>query len=136
MIAVGSPEKSRTAENPLGFEERKQLLEECFPDLEKVPVEDEDRGEEGYPQWGRRLVRETGAEVVITRNDTVISIIEDFTDADIVKNDLHEPERFSGTRIREKIRGGEDWRHLVPECSREKTAEYEDIIEETVDEPR
>lgn len=131
IIAVGSPEKSRTQENPLTFGERKNLLDSCFPDLEKVPIEDEDRGREGYPQWGRRLIRETGAEIVITRNETVIEIIENFTDADLVKHELHEPGRFSGTRIRQRVRNGEDWKKLVPDCSRGKTSEYEDIMEET-----
>lgn len=132
VIAVGSPEKSRTAKNPLSYSERKKLLDDCFPELEKVPVQDEDRGEEGYPAWGRRLIQRTDADTVITRNDTVIDIIEDFTDAEIVEHVPHEPEKFSGTRIREKIRGGDRWKGLVPDCSEEKISEYEAIVEETV----
>lgn len=129
MIAVGSSGKSRTDRNPLSFEERKELLNECFPDLEIVSLADEDRGEEGYPEWGRRLVRKTGADVVISRNDTVIDIVEEYTDARIVKHELHEPENFSGSRIRRRIRNDEDWRHLVPDCSREKTVEYRRLID-------
>lgn len=98
--------------------------------MEKVPVEDEDRGEEGYPEWGKRLVEKTDADVVISRNETVIRIVEDYTEAEIVKHDLHEPDRFSGTRIREKIRAGEEYLHFVPECSREKIQKYEEIIKE------
>lgn len=130
VIAIGSPEKSRTDRNPLTFEERKEIIDECFPDLEKVPVEDEDRGEEGYPAWGQRLVKKTGAEKVISRNDTVIRIVEQYTDADIIKHGLHEPEKFSGTRIRRKIRQGEEWKHLVPDCSRDRTMDYDGIIAE------
>lgn len=53
-----------------------------------------------------------------------------------MKHKLHDPDRFSGTRIREKIGAGEEYLHCVPECSREKTKQYEDIIEETQDGPR
>lgn len=132
VIAVGSPEKSRTERNPLSYSERKKLLDDCFPELEKIPVQDEDRGEEGYPAWGRRLIQRTDADTVITRNDTVIDIIEDFTDAEIVEHAPHKPEKYSGKRIREKIRGGDRWKGLVPDCSQEKTSEYEAIVEETV----
>lgn len=133
VIAVGSPRKSRTGRNPLSFEERKVILDEAFPELEKIAVEDEDRGEAGHSDWGRRLVESTGAEKIISRNEMVIDIVERHTDAEIVEHDLQSPERYSGTRIRNSIREGEEWKHLVPGSTRTKTDEYQHIIERTQD---
>lgn len=127
-IAIGSPNKSRTPENPLNLEERVELLEACFPGLEKIPVADEDRGPEGYPEWAARLVEKTGADVVITRNDLVQEILEGHTGVTIEEQPLVEPEIYSGTEIRERIARGEDWESLVPDCSRDKTREFEDVI--------
>lgn len=36
VLALGSPEKSRTDENPLTATERREIIHACFPDLEIV----------------------------------------------------------------------------------------------------
>lgn len=131
VIAIGSPQKSRTPENPLNLEERKQILDSCFPKIDKVAVKDEDRGEQGYPDWAERFIEKTEADIVITGNDLVKKIIKNYTEASVKEIDLYCPEKFSGTRIREKIRRGENWVNLVPECSRKQIEEFTDIIERT-----
>ncbi|WP_435097448.1 adenylyltransferase/cytidyltransferase family protein [Halarchaeum sp. P4] len=131
VVALGSPGKSRTAENPLTATERERLLGACFPALDVARVPDEDRGEAGYPVWGRRLVERTDADVVLSGNDLVRRIVREHTDARPVEQDLHQPERFSGTEVRRRIRADESWRPLVPSCCRDELARYTDIIART-----
>ncbi|MFB6072212.1 MAG: adenylyltransferase/cytidyltransferase family protein [Halobacterium sp.] len=131
VVAVGSPEKSRTDRNPLTAGERERVIHACFPDLELVRVRDEDRGEAGYPDWGRRLVERTGADVVLTGNETVADIVESYTDARVEPQEMHAPDRYSGTEVRERIRAGDPWRDLVPDCCEDVVAEYEAVIERT-----
>lgn len=131
VLALGSPGKSRTAENPLTAAERERLVGACFPGLDVVRVADEDRGEAGYPVWGRRLVDRTGADVVLSGNELVQEIVAEHTDARPVEQSLHSPERFSGTEIRERIREGDPWRELVPDCCTDDVAALADVIART-----
>lgn len=102
-----------------------------LPELDVVEVPDEDRGEVGYPVWGRRLVDRTGADVVITGNELVQRIVREHTDATVRQQEMHAPKRFSGTEIRRRIRAGEPWRSLVPDCCEEAVADYVDVIRRT-----
>lgn len=129
-IVVGSSNKSRTKKNPLKFEERKKLIEECHQ-LKIIPLEDEDRGEEGYKDWTKKLVKKTNADVVITRNNLVQELIKKYTDARIQKQKLYMPKKCSGTKIRKKIRQGKEWQNLVPECNQQKIKKYQKIITQT-----
>lgn len=131
VIVIGSPNKSRTEENPLTATEREAVIRGCFPDVPVVWLEDEDRDEAGYPDWARELVDRTGADVVVTRNDLVQRIVREYTDASVVEQPLYERESFSGTEIRRRIRGGEPWRELVPDCCEAQVADYVDIIRDT-----
>ncbi|MEF8809066.1 adenylyltransferase/cytidyltransferase family protein [Natronomonas sp.] len=131
VIALGSPEKSRTAENPLTADEREYVIRGCHPDIDVVRVHDEDRGEAGYPVWAERLVDRTGAEVVISGNDLVQRLVREHTDAEIVQQELHTPDRYSGTEIRRRIRAGESWRSLAPDCCADRIAEFERAIRES-----
>lgn len=131
VIALGSPEKSRTAENPLTADEREYVIRGCHPELDIVRVRDEDRGEAGYPVWADRLVDRTDAEVVISGNDLVQRLVREHTDAEVHQQELHMPDRYSGTEIRRRIRAGESWRSLVPDCCVDRVAEYEGVIRES-----
>lgn len=131
VVALGSPGKARTDRNPLDADEREELVRECFPDIDIVRVPDEDRGEAGYPTWGRRLVDRTGADVVVTGNDLVQRIIREHTDATVHQQEMHAPDRFSGTVIRRRIRAGDPWRDLVPDCCEGTVARYADVIRRT-----
>lgn len=131
VVVVGSAAKSKTERNPLTFEQRKEIIEECHPDVKIVPLEDEDRGEEGYPDWTERFIEKARPDVVITRNDLVQRLVKKYSDADIKEQELYKPDTCSGTKIREGIRNDEEWRSLVPDCNEEKIEEYKDIIAET-----
>ncbi|MFT4893137.1 MAG: nicotinamide-nucleotide adenylyltransferase [Candidatus Nanohaloarchaea archaeon] len=131
-IVVGSSAKSRTEENPLTFEERKQLIRSCHPGISITALEDEDRGKEGYPEWADRLEERTEPDVVITRNDLVERLVRKHTDARVEEHDLHRPEECSGTELRKRIRQGrDDWRDIAPDCNVDKIEEFEDIIART-----
>ncbi|MFB6169545.1 MAG: adenylyltransferase/cytidyltransferase family protein [Haloarculaceae archaeon] len=128
VLALGSPEKSRTPENPLSATEREELLHVCVPNLNVVYVADEDRGEAGYPVWARRLVERTDADVVVSDNDLVRRLVREHTDAAVARQELHSPERYSGTEVRRRIRAGEPWRELVPDCCVGRVEQYADVV--------
>lgn len=131
VVVVGSAAKSGTERNPLTFEQRKEVIEACHPEVEIVPLEDEDRGEEGYPDWTERFIEKAEPDVVITRNDLVQRLVQKHSDAEIEEQELYKPDTCSGTRIRKRVREGKEWRYMVPDCNEEKIEEYRDIIAET-----
>lgn len=135
VLALGSPEQARTERNPLTAAERERILAACFPDLDVVRVPDEDRGDAGYPTWARRLVRLTGADVVVSRNDLVVELVERYTDARVVPQPLFSPQQFSGTAVRERIRRGQHWRPFVPECCHADVAALLQRIRDAADPP-
>lgn len=113
------------------FEQRKEIIKACHPELEVIPLEDEDRGEEGYTAWTESLVEKTEPDVVITRNDLVQRLVHKHTDLEVEEQKLYKPDEYSGTKVRRKIREEKDWHHMVPDCSEEKIEEYRSIIAET-----
>ncbi|MFB6265574.1 MAG: adenylyltransferase/cytidyltransferase family protein [Candidatus Nanohaloarchaea archaeon] len=129
-LVMGSPRKSRSADNPLTAEERKEIIHACFPDLEILELEDEGPTEEDNERWARKLVETTGADVVLSQNELVKRLVEEYTDAELVEQELYDPERFSGTEVRRRMREGEDWRELVPECALETVRGYTDTVRE------
>lgn len=126
-IVVGSSSKSRTKKNPLNFQERKEIIEECHK-VEIIPLKDEDRGKEGYKDWAKKLIEKTDADVVITRNKLVKELVKKHTNAETQQQKLYMPQKCSGTKIRQKIRSGNEWQDLVPECNQAKIKQYQKII--------
>jgi nicotinamide-nucleotide adenylyltransferase len=131
VVAIGSAAKSGIERNPLSFQQRKEILESCYPEIKIVAIEDEDRGEEGYQDWIERFIEKTDPDVVITRNDLVQRLVRQYSDAEIEEQELYKPDTFSGTKIRTRIREEKDWRYMVPDCDEEKIEEYKHIIAET-----
>lgn len=130
-LALGSPHKSRTPENPLTATERLDIIRACHPDVDVALIPDEDRGEAGYPDWAKRLVRRTNADAVVSGNDLVQRVVREHTDADVDQQQMHAPERYSGTEIRRRIRQDEPWRDLVPDCCEAEVSHYETEIRES-----
>lgn len=131
VLALGSPNKSREPRNPLSATEREELIHACFPTMSVVYVPDEDRGEAGYPTWARRLVARTDADVVVSGNDLVKRLVREYTDAAVTEQEMHSPERYSGTEVRRRIRAGEPWHELVPDCCVGRVEQYENVIKRT-----
>ncbi|MFB6212990.1 MAG: adenylyltransferase/cytidyltransferase family protein [Candidatus Nanohaloarchaea archaeon] len=130
VVAVGSADKSREEDNPLSFEERKAIIEDCFPELRIVPVEDDEKDEEGNRRWAENI-EELGADVVVSNNDLVKELVEEHTSMEAVEQEMHEPDVYSGTEVRRRIRSGEEWRYLVPECARDRIEQHIEAIRDS-----
>lgn len=131
VLVIGSAQTARTPRNPLSAAERRSIIRACHPDLPIVNLPDEARGEAGYPDWAEQLATETRADVVISRNDLVTRLVREYTDARVEPQPLLRPEEYSGTEIRRRIRAGDRWRDLVPDCCVDVVAEYVDVIRGT-----
>lgn len=125
-LAILSPERSRTAEHPLSVRERREIISACYPDLDLVEIEEQRVGET-EAAWARRLVDFCRADVVITREQRVRRLVAEHTDATVIEQEPYAPE-CSGEEIRRRIRDGDPWRHLVPDCCEAEVAAYADVI--------
>lgn len=130
LILVGSADKKREQENPLSFEERRQIIHECFPAIEVVPLKDEGKTEEGNRRWAEKL-EQKGIQAVVSQNDLVQRLVKEHTSLELVSQELYDPDLYSGTEIRRRIRSGEEWRYLVPDCATERIEELADVIKES-----
>lgn len=131
ILGVGSSSKQRDEENPLSFEEREEMIKDCFPDLEVIGLEDEERTEEGNRIWSEKIAEKTDADVLISGNELVQHLVEEHTSMEVVEPEMHDPDIYSGTEVRRRIRAGEEWRYLVPKCSKQKIEELEEAIKES-----
>lgn len=114
VIGIGSAATHHASDNPLTFEERKQIVSNCFPGLRIEPFEDKDSNEE----WTDTVEKHVDFDVIISGNELVRRLLGDrgyrVEDPDYLK-----PDTYSGTAIRKRIRNNEDWEHCVPDCSLE-----------------
>jgi nicotinamide-nucleotide adenylyltransferase len=129
-VLVGSSNESRTEENPLNFEERRRLIENCL-DVEVIGIEDEGKDEEGNTKWAEKVSQEVGDGVLVSGNDLVKKIVREKTDLKLREPDYQDPEVYSGTEIRRRIRSGEEWRYLVPKCASKVLEDFLEEIEES-----
>lgn len=129
-IIVGSADKEREEENPLTFEERKEIIHECFPDIEVLPLKDEEKTEEGNREWVEKI-EGLDIDTVISQNELVQRLVSEHTALELVAQDLYDPEIYSGTEVRRRIKSGEEWRYLVPKCAKEKIEEFTENIKES-----
>jgi nicotinamide-nucleotide adenylyltransferase len=130
-IAIGSAGEERTEDNPLSFEERKELIQACYPDIEIIGIEDEEKTDEGNRRWMEKVKEKSKADLVVSQNPLVRDIVEDFPGLELEEQDLHDPKIYSGTAVRRRIKSGEEWRYLVPECAEEKLGEFVERIKDS-----
>ncbi|PSH02266.1 MAG: hypothetical protein BRC26_01430, partial [Nanohaloarchaea archaeon QH_8_44_6] len=129
-VIIGSSGKSREQKNPLTAEEREKLIKACFPGLEILNLEDEDQDEEGNRKWLQKL-KGLGIERVISQNSLVKELVNKDEDLELIEQNLYDPEIYSGTEVRRRIRSGEEWRYLVPQCSEDQLEEYLEKIKDS-----
>lgn len=129
-LVIGSAEKERTKNNPLSLEERKEVIKECFPEIEIHGLEDREKNEKGNKTWIKNLEEKIGAEKVISGNKLVQRLVREQSSMKIQAPDMHDPEIYSGTEIRRRIRSGEEWRYLIPRDAQEKLEELEEKIKD------
>ena len=131
QLVIGSANKSREQGNPLTFEERKEIVQSCFSNLRIEALKDEAKDKEGNQTWVSKIIERLDPDKIISRNDLVIELFRDQEGVEVVKQDLVDRDVYSGTEVRRRIRSGEEWRYLVPECARDSVEKYIDIIKET-----
>lgn len=124
-IIVGSAGKDGTEDNPLSLEEREKLIKSCFPEVEILSVEDETKDEEGNKKWIQKI-ENLGIDAVISQNDLVKRLVNEYTNLELIEQDLFNKDIYSGTETRRRIRSGEEWRYLVPKCC---TEEINDLLD-------
>jgi nicotinamide-nucleotide adenylyltransferase len=127
IVLIIANEESRTGENPLSFEERREILESCL-DAEiftqkNYPGDDE--------RWSSEILEKTGIDGVITRNSRTREAIEETTDLEIREQEYLNRDIYSGTEIRRRIRSGEEWRYLVPDCAVEKIEQLREVVKKS-----
>jgi len=131
-ILIGSCETSRELDNPLTFEERTKLIKDCFPDIEVIGIKDEEKNKEGNKKWAAKLEEEIeDDETLVSGNSLVKKLAEQHTQIDIEKPEMLNPEIYSGSEIRRRIRSDEEWRYLVKSCAEKRIDDYLTIIRKT-----
>jgi nicotinamide-nucleotide adenylyltransferase len=131
QIAIGSSEEEETEKNPLSFKERKKLIRACHSDIEITGIADEDESEDGNQKWIQKVKEKTGAEAVISQNPLVKDIVARDTELKLIKQDLYQEEIYSGTEVRRRVRSGEEWRYLLPDCCEKQFEKLKDKIKES-----
>lgn len=126
-VVVGSAEKSRTDDNPLTAEEREEIIKECFPNIEIIYKDDHESDE----QWSKELEEKVDAEVVISQNDLVKQLVNNYTGMEIDEQNLYDPEIYSGSEIRRRIKSDEEWRYLVPKCAKGRIEDFVEVIKKS-----
>ena len=123
VIGIGSAGKEGEEENPLSFEDRKEIIRACYPDIEIMGLKDYNSDEEGHQKWLEELRDKASPDKVISQNGLVKRLVEEDPELELIEQDMHDPGIYSGTEVRRRIRSGEEWRYLVPECAEEEVAD-------------
>lgn len=112
VMVLGIAEE-RDRENPLNFEERKNIIRSCFPEIEIFGIEDR----ESDKDWASELEQKTGIDAVATRNPKTNNAVKENNSLEIIEHEFHRKNVYSGTEVRRRLRSGEEWRYLVPKCA-------------------
>lgn len=101
-ILIGSAYKSHTQRNPFTCSERYEMIQSCV-DAQIIPI----------PDINRPAVYEKHIQSLVPHYDTL------YSNSTINKQLFEDVTRttqtlVSGTMIRERIRTGQQWKHLVP----------------------
>jgi len=112
LVVVDSGD--RTREDPLTTEERINIIKACVDHDVYVQQDYPDNDE----RWCQELLETTSAEAVITGNDWTQRAVSEYSDTEVIEQEMYRRELYSGTEIRTRIRSGDEWRYLVPDCAR------------------
>jgi len=127
IIAVGSAQYSHTAKDPFTAGERITMIARALADLDIIkyvlPVEDIEQNAL-YVAHIRRLTPRF--DVVYSNNSLVIQLFKEAGIA-VKKVPLVEREALWGTKIRELMLNGEDWKKSVPDSVAEVISEADGI---------
>jgi nicotinamide-nucleotide adenylyltransferase len=127
IIGIGSAQLSHDLENPFTAGERVLMITRALEGLNKpfyvIPIEDIKRN----ALWVAHIISMTPPfETVYTSNPLVIRLFSE-VGMPVCSPSMFERESHSGTSIRERMRAGEPWEHLVPEPVAKVIAEVHGI---------
>jgi nicotinamide-nucleotide adenylyltransferase len=108
IVAIGSSNKKNTPNNPFSFEERKKMIEKSGVKCKIIGVPDVGNDK----KWVKTILDLVDFDIVITGSPWVRRCFSNVKK--VINPDFLEPDKYSGTKIREKILKGEKWEHLVP----------------------
>ncbi|MDY6779903.1 MAG: nicotinamide-nucleotide adenylyltransferase [Halobacteria archaeon] len=118
VIAVGSAQESHTVENPFTAGERISMITKAVESAPVestsyvIPIEDINRNS----LWVAHVESMCPPfDVVYSNNPLVVRLFRE-EGVDVRRNHLFERDKYSGTRIRQRMLDGDDWRHLVPDA--------------------
>ncbi|MFB6180317.1 MAG: adenylyltransferase/cytidyltransferase family protein [Candidatus Nanohalobium sp.] len=126
-IVIGGSEKDRGQKNPLTGEERKKIIESCHQDTEIYLLPDHPSND----VWSDNLIEKTGCNAVLTRNDYTENAVKESSDLEVINQEVFQREMYSGTEVRRRIRSGEEWRYLIPNCARNSVEKHLKKIKKT-----
>jgi nicotinamide-nucleotide adenylyltransferase len=115
VVGIGSAGASHSVHDPFTGGERVRMVRQTLSDLDlmtyAVPVEDVNR----HSVWVRHLESMTPAfDAVYANNPLVVRLFKE-AGRETKRVEMHDRDRLEGTRIREAMIAGEEWRHLVPD---------------------
>ena len=128
VIGIGSSEKMNSFENPLSFNERRKMVRSCFPGTDVFAIPD--RGDDEL--WVEEIVERIRFKVVVTGNDWTKRCFRK-KGYGTERPRMYNRDKYEGTTIRElAAERNEDWKDLVPECSRNllENFNFEERMEE------
>ncbi|MDI6807172.1 MAG: nicotinamide-nucleotide adenylyltransferase [Candidatus Aenigmarchaeota archaeon] len=107
VIGIGSVNK-KDVYNPFSYEERKEMIRRVGIKSKIFGVEDVGDDE----KWAQLVLKKAKFDVVITGSGWVKRCFKSIKK--IINADLLNPEKYNGTKIREKILKSKNWEDLVP----------------------
>lgn len=116
VIAIGSAQYSHSKENPFTSGERYTMISNTIrakgiENCHVVTIEDIHR----YSVWVAHVVSHCPEfDVVYAHNPLSIRLFRE-ANFKVVKLELYEPEKYSGTEIRRRMMEGEEWKSFVPQ---------------------
>ena len=115
VVAIGSAGASHAVDDPFTGGERVRMVRRALAHLDvrtyAVPVEDIDR----HAVWVRHVESMTPTfDVVYANNPLVVQLFEE-AGHEVRTVEMYDRDRLEGTRIRDAMIAGDEWRNLVPD---------------------
>ncbi len=114
IIIIGSAQEKRTEKNPFSVRERKDMIKAV---LDKLGLNYEIHAVKDYfdcKSWVREIKRLCKFDVVYSTNPWTIECFEEYG-IKVIRHRMYRRYMLSGTKIREMIRSGNDWKDFVPD---------------------
>ncbi|ODS42781.1 MAG: hypothetical protein MSIBF_05710 [Candidatus Altiarchaeales archaeon IMC4] len=116
VIAIGSAQESGSAENPYSAQERQVMITSA---LDEARISQSKYRiiwvEDVYNDWlwVSQVKKLANFKVVYSNNDWTIMCFRK-ADVEVVRHRMYNPLEYNGTRIRQLMAEGKEWRNLVP----------------------